>query len=64
MIVPMLVTVSGWVAVDVSVDDDWQLGDDVPEDALRSALASPGAWSDCLLEPDTVEGSLDEAATI
>jgi hypothetical protein len=52
--------VEGWVAVEVSVADEWQLGEPLPDEAVTSALGSSSGWEDFALEASSYE--VDAAA--
>lgn len=55
MMLLVTVNVSGWVACEVSVDDDWKPGDEVPDAAIESALESSSSWEDFSLEHADVQ---------
>lgn len=51
MMVTVLVNVSGWVSVDVSVDDDYADGDEIPPQEIVDALGFTSGWHDSSFEP-------------
>lgn len=49
MMVKLVINVTGWVCTDVSVEDDWKPGDEIPDESLQTAL-NMGGWDDSHFE--------------